>query len=56
MTRAEMVARIQELQTQLDNFQPDPLKTEAETQAQLTPIRNSLAAMQERLRRLEAHR
>lgn len=56
MTRAEMVARIQELQTQLDTFQPDPLKSEGETLAQLSPIRSSLAAMQERLRRLDAHR
>ena len=56
MTRAEMVARIQALQTQVDTFQPDPLKTEAEILAHLSPLRSSLAAMQERLRRLDAHR
>ncbi len=56
MTRAEMVARIQELQTQVDSFQPDPLKSDTETLAQLTSLRNALAGMQERLRRLEAHR
>ena len=56
MTRAEMLARIQELQTQIDTFQPDPLKTPEETAAQLSPVRSSLAAMQERLRRLDAHR
>lgn len=56
MTRAEMLARIQELQAKLDAFQPDPLKTEAETLAELSPLRSSLATMQERLRRLEAHR
>ncbi len=56
MTRAEMVARIQALQAQLDAHQPDPLKTEAETLALLAPVRSSIAALQERLRRLEAHR
>jgi hypothetical protein len=56
MTRAEMLARIQELQTQLDTQQPDPLKSDSENLAVSAPTLRSLAALQERLRRLEAHR
>jgi len=56
MTRAEMLARIQELQTQLDMHQPDPLKSDSDNLAVSATIARSLAALQERLRRLEAHR
>jgi hypothetical protein len=56
MTRAEILARIQELQTRLATQEPDPLKTEAERLAASVPVARSLAAFQERLRRLDAHR
>jgi hypothetical protein len=56
MTRAEMLARIQELQTQLDTYRPDPLKSEADNLAVSAMTLRSLTALQERLRRLEAHR
>jgi hypothetical protein len=56
MTRAEILARIAELQTQLDTHQPDPLKTEEEQLSAKAPIVRTLAAFQERLRRLDAYR
>lgn len=56
MTRAEIVARIAELQNQLDTHQPDPLKTEEEQVAAKAPIVRTLTAFQERLRRLDAYR
>jgi hypothetical protein len=56
MTRAEMLARIHTLQAQLDAHQPDPLKTDSETLAILAPVKGALAALQERLRRLDVHR
>ncbi len=56
MTRAEIVAAIQDLQTKLDNLAPDPLKTEEEQLAVSAPIQRALTAFQERLRRLDAHR
>jgi hypothetical protein len=56
MTRAEIQARINELQAQLDNHVPDPLKTEEERLAATAPILRALAAFKERLRRLEMHR
>ena len=56
MTRAEIVARIQELQTQLDNYVPDPLKTEEEQAAGSAPILRALTAFKERLRRLDLYR
>lgn len=56
MTRAEILAHIEELQTKLRTHEPDPLKTEEEQLAATTPLVRSLAAFQERLRRLDAHR
>lgn len=56
MTRAEILARIEELQHRLDTQEPDPLKTEAERLAITVPIARALAAFQERLKRLDAHR
>lgn len=56
MTRAEILARIEELQTQLNNIVPDPLKTEEEHLSVLAPVQRTLAAFQERLRRLDMHR
>jgi hypothetical protein len=56
MTRAEILAHIEELQTKLRTHEPDPLKTEEEQLAVTTPLVRSLAAFQERLRRLDAHR
>lgn len=56
MTRAEIVARINELQTQLDNQVPDPLKTEEEQLAISAPVLRALTAFQERLRRLDMYR
>lgn len=56
MTRAEMLARISELQSQIDAYQPDPLKSDADNLSRSTILARSLATFQERLRRLEAHR
>jgi hypothetical protein len=56
MTRAEILAAIEELQTKLDAQVPDPLKTEEERLAISAPIQRALTAFQERLRRLDAYR
>jgi hypothetical protein len=56
MTRAELLARIEELKARLANYVPDPLKSEEEQRAAAVPIAASLAAFQERLRRLDLHR
>lgn len=56
MTRAEILAAIEELQIKLDTQEPDPLQTEEERLATSAPILRALTAFQERLRRLDAHR
>lgn len=56
MTRAEILAAIEELKVKLANHQPDPLKSEEEQLASSAPIQRALTAFQERLRRLDAHR
>lgn len=51
-----MLARIEELQRQLDTYEPDPLKSDADNLSRSSIILRSLTAFQERLRRLELHR
>jgi hypothetical protein len=56
MTRAEMLTRISELQSQIDAFLPDPLKSDSDNASRSAILARSLASFQERLKRLEAHR
>jgi hypothetical protein len=51
-----MLARIAELQSQIDAFQPDPLKSDTDNQSRSTILARSLTSFQERLKRLDAHR
>ena len=56
MTRAELNARIEELQAQIASFQPDPLRSETDNATRSATLTRSLASYQERLKRLEAYR
>jgi hypothetical protein len=56
MTRAEIVSRIDELQSQIASFQPDPLRSDSDNATRSATLSRSLASYQERLKRLEAYR
>jgi hypothetical protein len=56
MTRDQIVARITELQTQLDEKQADPMQSYSGALAISTPILRELVSLQEKLRALDAVR
>lgn len=54
MTRAEILARIGELQAELDARKADPLQSYSGTLAISTPILRELTSLQEALKHLDA--
>lgn len=56
MTREEILARIHDLQAQLDSQKSDPLQSYSEALAISTPLLRELASLQEQLRKLDARR
>lgn len=56
MTREEIQARINELQSLLDSQKTDPLQSYTEHLAISTPLLRELSALQEQLRRLDGRR
>jgi hypothetical protein len=56
MTRDELVARINELQSQLDSKKHDPLQSYSENLAISAPILRELTSLHEQLRKLDGRR
>ena len=56
MTREEILARIRELQTQLDGQKADPLQSYSETLAISTPILREMSSLQEQLKKPDSKR
>ncbi len=56
MTREQLVARIDELQAQLDTKKHDPLQSYSENLAISAPILRELTALHEQLRKLDGKR
>jgi hypothetical protein len=52
MTREQILARIQEIQAQLDARKMDPLQSHSETLAISTPLLRELTSLQDQLRKL----
>lgn len=53
MTREQILARIQEIQSQLDARQMDPLQSYSENLAISAPLLRELTTLQDQLRKLE---
>ena len=56
MTRQEIQARINELQSRLDGQKTDPLQSYTEHLAISAPLLRELSSLQEQLRRLDGKR
>ncbi len=56
MTREELVARINELQSKLDTQKHDPLQSHSENLAISAPILRELTSLHEQLRKLDGKR
>jgi hypothetical protein len=56
MTREQLLARIKELQAQLDSNNHDPLQSYSESLAISTPVLRELTLLHEQLRKLDTKR
>lgn len=56
MTREQLLARITELQAQLDSQKHNPLQSYSESLAISTPVLRELTSLQEQLGKLDAKR
>lgn len=56
MTREQLLARINELQAQLDSTKHNPLQSYSESLAISAPVLRELTSLHEQLRKLDAKR